>query len=989
MTSPDAFAECRKLYEQRRYADALNACNTLDAGKQTSIEALQVRAACLRILERPSEVVKLLTPDVAARDATLQGELAYALYMNDKFAPAIEWAAKALDADAKLEIAVKAKAGSHRFLDEFDQAKEVLDRAVTVLPQSAVIAGERAAFLLNSTHDTEAALAEARRALALDATNDTALYITIHILIRNGHNAEAQEYVQRALRDAPADDAGLLTVAGRFSLEAGDAKTALEAARKAQRVAPEVWAAYLLEADALLLLDNAPGAIQIAVDASDRFPDSIELAHSAANLLTQDGRFAEAEKCLKQMRALDTPADALWSVEMELLQRQAKWTELRRLLTKIDHEAEKTSLVRVTAAYAHVSIREFEAADRLMTEFLAHARNNDLIYADYIAILIMMNRLEKAKQVAEEVRRRWPNSPSPSISAMSAWLLANDGEYVAAHAAINAERVEAGTREWIHAIRIDVLIMQWRLKEAEDTAREALKQFPLSTRIRLNLAQVHLQRPNEQEKALDVIEEILRRDQSSTTTWQMKVVALRSLGRTREAIDAVEEGLMRYPFSVGLITQRGMLRLYNERDLDCAERDFTEARDHGADGVMPLTGLGSVELRRGRPEEAEAWFHAAREIQESPTTLLNYAWSIVASADPRRLHEAEEICRSILHMNSKNAYAIGCLGAICFQRGDRVRAEHHLAEAVEHGNTDIETLANLGAIRARLGQYEAATAAFTQVLTYDSLHVRSHVELSQLCIKQEKFSEARLASRRAIDAEPASPWGWRAAAAAAFATGDPKRAEGILREALAVVTVSAADSLHLDLARVLISIGDASAEPARYLEAKAQIAHVISRNPSNAHALLLNGFTHLKLNDPAKALRILNNVRETQDIAAYLSAYRDAAHSQVREERLRNMPFFQTMMFLFVIGQAGMVWWYVGEGKIKDAAAGAIIPLLAGILLLSVVLPRLAKFKVVTVEGEMSANVREVRQENLAGPVMRIEAMPSMSTSVTALSYDI
>lgn len=989
MKIEDALAECRKPHKERRYADVLDACNAWTPEEQTSIDVLQLRVLCLRSLERPSEVIKLLPQDVACRDATLQAELIFALYMTDDYERAIDWATKALSQNPRLELALKAKAGSHRFREELDEAREVLEQAELELPSSAVIAGERAAFLYDLRHDEEGGLREAQRALRMDPTNDTALRVANRILVRNGRQEEAKEHIRLAVQDARADDSRILSVIGYHSLEAGDAETALDAARKAQTAAPELASAYKLEVDALLLLGNAADAIRIAVNASDHFPASSDLALHAATILAADGQFDKAEKRLQLMRSANAPDDALWSVEVDLMQRQAKWTELRRLLTKIDQEAEPMSLLRITAAYAHVSMREFDTAARLMTDLLALTPNNDLIYADYIKILIMMNRLKSAKEMVNEAQRRRPNNASQTIAAMGAWLLANDAEYGAAHAAIDSERVRVSNREWIHTIKIDALMMQWQLKDAEAAANEALKQFPFSTKIRLNLAQIHLQRANEQETTLEIIEEILRRDMSDTAAWQMKVMALRSLNKTKEALDAVEEGLRRYSFSAGLITQRGMVRLYNEGDLDGAERDFRQAIGCGADGVMPLTGLGSIELRRGRPEEAEAWFRSALKIQRSPTTLLNYAWSIVASEDPRRLGDAEEICRSTLHMNPNNAYAIGCLGAICFLRGDRVRAEHHLAEAIARGNTDTETLANLGAIRARLGQYDSAKTVFDEVLERDSLHVRSLVELSQLYIKQEKFSEARLIARRAIDADPSNPWGWRAAAAAAFTTGDPKGAESILREGSAIVAVSAADSLHLDLSRVLISIGDATAEPNHYVEAKSQIAHVVSRNPTHANALLLNGLVHLKLNEPVKALRILRNVRESSVIAPYLSVYRDAARSQIREDRLRNMPLYQALLFLFVIVQTWMVWWYVGEGKIKEGAAGAIIPLLAGILLLATVLPRLAKFKVVTVEGEVAANLRDVRQENLAGPAMRIEAMPSMSASVTALSYDI
>jgi hypothetical protein len=195
--------------------------------------------------------------------------------------------------------------------------------------------------------------------------------------------------------------------------------------------------------------------------------------------------------------------------------------------------------------------------------------------------------------------------------------------------------------------------------------------------------------------------------------------------------------------------------------------------------------------------------------------------------------------------------------------------------------------------------------------------------------------------------------------------------------------------LHLDLARLLISMGDATAEPARYVEAKAYIGRVICGHPMHQNAQLLNGLVHLKLNEPAKALRIFCNIRETPAVAPYLSAYKDAARSFAREERLRNAPLYQMFLFLFVITQTWLIWWYLGDGKLSDTVAGAVIPLLGGILLLAIVLPRLAKFKVVNVEGELSVNVREARQENLAGPVMHIEAMPSMSASVTALSYDI
>ncbi|HEY0142220.1 MAG TPA: tetratricopeptide repeat protein [Thermoanaerobaculia bacterium] len=971
------------LFANEKYAEVVRTC---EQRPLLTDEERLLYVQAFRRTGRFREIVDTLaTPGIRALTGYLLAELAYAHYMIGSYSEAIRVAEEALAADSTLELAIKAKGGSYRLRglpDDQHLGRNLLDAAVKRFPESGLLAAERAAFYRSPLHDYETALGEAERALALDPALDTALNIAVPLLIRRGKNAAASAHIKQATEKA-LNDFRILTAAGGFALQDGNAEIALKMATSAEEIAPQHIAARLVRIESLLFLNRPGEALEYAIKACKELPKASELFETTARYLTQAGRFEEAQTLLDEMKASAAPLQSIYRTEIELLQRQGHWDQLTRVMDTALREAPNSRILKIEVAYSHVLMRQFDDAERLMVSILDDA--DEPAWADYVNILVIMSRLVRAREIVELGLERFPHSIP--LKLVNAWLLASRGEYQQAHEAIDAHIGALTTKEWLYSIKIDALIMQWRLADAEKLACEAMKHFPLSTKLKSHLAQIYLHN-DRVEEALTIIDEILEIDLSDTIPWQMKIAALCNSRRAAEALKLSEEAIARYPFSAGLVTQRGFVHLFAERDVDAAERDFLEAQEMGACGVLPWTGLGAVELQRGDTDRAEQFFRRALEIQRSPTTLLNHALAIVASRDSSRLQTAEEICTTVLRMHAGNPCAIACLGSIAYFRGDRPRAEAYLA-SVNPEDRDVEMTVNLGAVCARIGKYETAVAELEKALAEEPLHVRALVELSQVRLKQEKMAEARLAARRATDAAPDNSLGWRAAAEVAVAEGQHRTAEILLRDGLTRVALQQSEQLHLDLARVLLRLGDTANDQIRYRDALSHIAHIINRKPTHQDALLLRGLTELKLDQPGKALRTLAEVRETPLTAPYLAEYRYAARAQIRSDRLARSPILQAILIVFVCVQSGFTWWAVSKGHLESAGAAATIPLLCGILLLAVLLPRLSSFKVVSVEGQMATAPTESRRDNLAGPAMRMEAATSMVATLTALSYDV
>jgi type II protein arginine methyltransferase len=119
-----------------------------------------------------------------------------------------------------------------------------------------------------------------------------------------------------------------------------------------------------------------------------------------------------------------------------------------------------------------------------------------------------------------------------------------------------------------------------------------------------------------------------------------------------------------------------------------------------------------------------------------------------------RLEAAAELCRGILAYHPDNPGTNHLLGVIYFQQGNPKRARDPLERASASAGASAEMHNNFGAALSRLGESDAAIAAFQRALNVDSNYADALNNLGVLYRDIGRHQEAIETLRRAIALKP-------------------------------------------------------------------------------------------------------------------------------------------------------------------------------------------------------------------------------------------
>jgi tetratricopeptide (TPR) repeat protein len=153
-----------------------------------------------------------------------------------------------------------------------------------------------------------------------------------------------------------------------------------------------------------------------------------------------------------------------------------------------------------------------------------------------------------------------------------------------------------------------------------------------------------------------------------------------------------------------------------------------------------------------------------------------------------RPSEAFSAYNKAIEFNDSNTMAHLRLGELYLLAGAGDKAAEHARSAL-HNGASIDALSLLGAAAAANGNTEAATDAFTRVLTAEPRRVKVAISLAEIYSHNGKMDEARTVLRNSAAAQPTSAAPLLALGRLEEQQGDLKQAEKAYRDA-----VSAEDS---------------------------------------------------------------------------------------------------------------------------------------------------------------------------------------------------
>jgi tetratricopeptide (TPR) repeat protein len=546
-----------------------------------------------------------------------------------------------------------------------------------------------------------------------------------------------------------------------------------------------------------------------------------------------------------------------------------------------------------------------------------------------IASLRKERRFPEAAELLSEALRKRPDSAG--ILAERVWLNVDQRRYDDAVLALDevfrhstAKEALSPEREALLAWKVSLLRTRQRFDEAHTAVREALKAFPQSPQLLIQLAWLHFHQ-NHLDEAAGTFAEVLRLDERNEGAFQGEIATLRLKRLFAEARRKAQSALKMFPASAGIRSELGWVSFACE-EFDEAERIFRD--------VQVL-------------------------IPDDPYCRINLAWVLLKEAGKESLIEASIQCQNALDLEPNLSEALGCLGVVAFRQGHIQEAENYLLRSIAadpaHGQ-----YADLGALYVHIGRFEDAQEILEKGVAVKPQEAALHLELGNLYAQKEEPRKAILEFRQAIVLDPASPDFPQALAISLLVNDKAMEAESVLRHAIRNLDEFKRWKLHLVLSQVLTQLAEDTSDPTLMGEALKEVNTALRLMSAQADPHFYDGIVRFKMDDFSGSLRAFRRCNEIDPsrIEAEINAKR--VQALIREDKTRSKASLVASMIVGITAlcQLGGLWFLRLQGGDKSVVTPVMItvlvPVCLGLLVVSVLLPSLTKLKLTGLEAELS-----------------------------------
>jgi tetratricopeptide (TPR) repeat protein len=521
----------------------------------------------------------------------------------------------------------------------------------------------------------------------------------------------------------------------------------------------------------------------------------------------------------------------------------------------------------------------------------------------------------------------------PGILSERAWLDLEQKRYDAAIEAFSEVLAIDGKNEGIHLWRISLLRAQRRFAEAERSFEQADRLFPGSLRLLVERGWLSFYQQRYDE-AFDTFARVLRTDPRNESAWQGRIAALRRKGCYAEALRLAEEALARLGASPGLYGEQGW-----------------------------------IHFEQGRYEDAEADFRAAAErAPEDAGARVNVAWALVRQGGDDALARATASCRQALQLDPELATAFGCLGVIAFKQGRIREAEAYLLRSIRADPAN-GCYADLGALYVQMGRYDEAKTTLGKALESSPDDAYAHGEMGKLYLKTDQVREAIREFRQAAASDPHHPDPNNALAIALMENGRLVEAERVLRGALQSLDPALCWELRLTLCRLLTRVGDNTGDALFYRDALKEATAAIRLQPERPEPQFHSGIVRFKLEDYSGALNAFRRCLQSDELHldAEINARRIQALRRQEKKDRRVSTVASAGLFLLLLAQLVALWvLHLTTAKLSSTMLTVLVPILLGLMVISLLLPWLSRLKMTGLEADLSEP--EAKESLAAGP---------------------
>lgn len=526
---------------------------------------------------------------------------------------------------------------------------------------------------------------------------------------------------------------------------------------------------------------------------------------------------------------------------------------------------------------------------------------------------------KSASEILEQGLKLYPHEPG--LLSEKAWFYKEQNQYDQAISAftdlLEIKKNDVGLFLW----QLYLLRIQHCYSQASSLLKEAKKLFPSNTNLLIEegwLTFYLLQYGD----SMQIFKQVLDKDPFNELALQGKIACLRMQALYVEALDECDSAIKKASTSPGIFSERAWINIDME-NYAAAEEDFKI--------VLSL-------------------------VNNDPYVQINLAWVLVKQKSADKLTEAIKYCKNALGIHPDLAEALSCLGNIAFKKGNIREAESYFSRSIK-SDPNKGAYADLGALYIQMGRYEDAKEQLDQALKNNSNDMYAHLEMGYLYLNTDKNREAIREFKTVSMMDPDNPESFKALGIALTENKNFIEAEKVLRNAIKTFDEQKSYELHLALSHLLTLYGDQMNNSIYYEEALEEVQKAIRIKPADAYCFFNSGIIKFKLEDYKTSSKFFKRCFEDDilGVEAKLNSKRIEEIEKKGKALVRSSKFSSFFLTIIFLVQLVFVWFlYLNTTKMTSAIISILVPILSGLLIISVLLPWLSRFKMSGIEADLS-----------------------------------
>ncbi len=888
---------------------------------------------------------------------------------------------QALQVEPGHEDALVWRTTAVRLLGRWEEAERWSQEAVEAHPDSAGLWVERG-WVFSDQKRFEEAMVAFEKALEAGPSDESALLARVTCLRLSKRWEEAEQRSQEAVEAHPGSARAWVGRGWVFS-DQKRYEDSLVPFEKALEIDGGFEDALVWRTTAVRLLERWEEAELWSQEAVEARPDRAGVWVERGWVLSDRKRYAEAMVAFEKALGVDpTHEDALLA-RVTSLRLSKRWEEAEQRSQEVVEAHPGSARVWVGRGWVFSDQKRYEEALVAFEKALQLDPVNEDAMVWRTTSVRLLERWEQAERWAQESVEAYPGVARMWVER--GWVFSDQHRHEEALVDFEKALATDPTNDYALIARVTSLRLSKRWEEAEQRSLEAVEARPDSAGVWVERGWVFSDRKRYDE-ALVAFEKALGADPVNEFALIARVTCLRQSRRWEEAERRSQEALETLPHSTSLWVERGWVFLDQNR-YDEARSAFERARATDPHDAEVDTGLGAVAFNQEKYSTAESLFRSSLALHPGGAfAYTNLAWAILRLDEDEKLDEVTRLCEKALSLDDTSYSAYSCLGVVAFRQGKMRLCESQLQKAVTmSGGDDGHT--DLGAFYAKVGRHAEAEAELRKAIEVDWYDKRAHVELGALNEANKNHAEAYREFNAALQIAPLDSDAVQGLSLAQLELGEFHDAERILREALRQCDREAGYALWLLLSRVLIVRGDASQRTNFHKEALLAATEASLIRSHEALPYFYAGVARFKLGEltdglqarlayRASALRYFKQClkHDPNNIEAVRNA--DLISQDIR----RSQSSVLGGLLLAVVAVSVMTGLWVGffvSTRVTSTMVISLTPILAGLVLLSFLLPSLARVKLPGLEADLKQDAGE---SVASGPTGGVEVGGSSSS---------